>query len=93
MFTNWTNGYTVCLFYIKLQKAFFAQISQNIFDRALCALAFNVELPNITSATELACISVSRALAVMANTGPVLVGRSGSKSRAYFYSQSVPAQH
>ena len=73
MFANWTNGYTVYLFYINLQKAFFAQISQNNFACALCALAFIVELPNITSATELACIS--SALAVMANTGPVLVGQ------------------
>ena len=87
MFANWTNGYTVCLFYIKLQFFFSRSNQPQKCSCALCALALSVELPNIT-ATELACIS--RALAVLANTGPVLVGRSGSKSRAYFYSQSVP---
>ena len=89
MFGNWTNGYGLFVLH-QAPKTIFRSNQSKKNVRALCALALSVELPNITSATELACIS--RALAVMANTGPVLVGRFGSKSRAYFYSQSVPGQ-
>ena len=76
MFGNWTNGYGLFVLH-QAPKTIFRSNQSTFF-------AWNY----LTSATELACIS--RALAVLANTGPVLVGRCGSKSRAYFYSQSVP---
>ena len=71
MFANWTNGYGLFVLH-QAPKTIFRSNQSKKNVRALCALALSVELPNITSATELACIS--RALAVMANTGP---GQSG----------------